>query len=61
MKNVKTTVSGTKLIIEVDLLQSLGPSKSGKSTNIGSTFGNVPVPGTDVVLSVNCYKPNPKD
>ena len=44
VENVKLTKNGTKLIIEVDLGHRGGPSKSGKSTRIGSTDGIVSLP-----------------
>ena len=34
MTNVKTTVKGDKLIMEVDLTESHGPSKSGKTDSL---------------------------
>lgn len=49
-----------KLVITIDLGQDIGPSKSGKNTNIGSTGGNqkIDVEGLgEVFLGVNCYKP----
>jgi len=56
MTNVKTSVKGNILTIEIDLSQEHGPSKSGKTTIIASTGGNVVVPGTDVTLGLNAYK-----
>jgi hypothetical protein len=44
MQNVKLTVEGKKLVIEVDLTQELGPSSSGKTTIVATTGGNAPVP-----------------
>ena len=55
MQNVKTNITGTKLIIEIDLSQDFGPSKSGKTTSIASTLGNVEVQKA-VFLGVNVYK-----
>lgn len=43
MQNVTATVTGTKLTIEVDLTQDLGPSNSGKTNIVGSTEGNAKV------------------
>lgn len=43
MQNVSAEVKGTKLIIEVDLTQDLGPSNSGKTNIVGSTEGNASV------------------
>lgn len=40
MTNVKATISGNKLVIEVDLTKRFGKSASGKSITIASTNGN---------------------
>ena len=57
MKNVKIDVQGDKLLIEVDLTQSFGLSGSGKSLIIGSSEGNVAIPGReDIKLGLNIYK-----
>lgn len=45
----------TELIIKIDLTKEIGPSKSGKTTIIGTTSGNKHVIG-DIFLGVNCYK-----
>jgi hypothetical protein len=59
MKNVKLSVEGTKLMIEVDLSQDFGKSASGKSLVIASTEGNKSVPGTDEIkIGLNIYRPN---
>jgi hypothetical protein len=56
MNNVTMKVEGTKLILTVDLSKNLGKSKSGKTTVIGSTQGNVSVPGKeDVKVGLNVY------
>lgn len=56
MKNVKMTVNGDKLLIEVDLSKSFGPSASGKTTIIASTEGNQAVDGREEVkVGVNVY------
>lgn len=61
MQNVEIRVEKEKLIIEVDLKKSYGPSKSGKTVIIASTSGNAPVPGKEgVKIGLNVYKPNPK-
>ena len=54
--NVSLVRDGDKVFIQVDLTQSLGASKSGKSELIASTGGNTLSPGTDVKLGVNCYR-----
>jgi hypothetical protein len=56
VKNVKMTVNGDKLLIEVDLSKSFGPSASGKTTIIASTEGNQAVDGREEVkVGVNVY------
>lgn len=58
--NVKISVNGNKLIIEVDLSKDFGPSKSGKTLVIASTLGNISVPNNeDTKIGLNIYKPNP--
>lgn len=56
MQNVKTTIKGSKLIIEVDISKDFGFSASGKTIMVASSKGNKPVEGTDVVLGLNLYK-----
>jgi hypothetical protein len=57
MDNVNISVKGTILTAVVDLSKNLGASSSGKSIVIGSTQGNVAVPGhDDIKIGVNVYK-----
>jgi hypothetical protein len=57
MKNIDMKVEGQILVIRVDLSQSFGPSKSGKTIIIASTEGNVSVPGhEDIKVGLNIYK-----
>ena len=57
MQNVKMTVNGTVLTIEVDLAQEIGLSATGKSMLIASTGGNAKVPGfDDVKVGLNIFK-----
>lgn len=58
MKNVKMSVTDSKLLIEVDLSQNFGPSSSGKSIVIASTEGNKTVSDTEMKIGLNVYKPN---
>lgn len=59
MKNVKTTVTGDHLLIDVDLSAEGDVSKSGKSIVIASTEGNQSVPDTDgVKIGLNVYRAN---
>ncbi len=56
MDNVKWEVRDNKLIIEIDLTQEFGLSKSGKTISIASTKGNQKIEGTDAVIGLNVYK-----
>jgi hypothetical protein len=58
-KNVTMRIEGKKLIIEVEVDQDFGPSKSGKTRIIASTEGNISVPGDDdVKIGLNVYRYN---
>ena len=48
-------VNGNTLTITVDLSKNLGPSKSGKTTIIATTAGNISIPGTDAKAGINIY------
>jgi hypothetical protein len=55
-RNVEMKVEGTNLVITVDLSQPGQLSSSGKSLVIGSTEGNVSVPGKEEVkVGLNVY------
>jgi hypothetical protein len=56
MKNVKMEVKGDVLTITVNLKQSFGKSKSGKSEVIASTGGNTNVPGREEKIGLNVYR-----
>jgi hypothetical protein len=62
-KNVEMNLKDGKLTITVDLTRNYGDSKSGLTTVIGSTLGNVEIPGADsgIRLGLNVYKMKPKD
>lgn len=53
-------VEGNILTIKVDLTKEFGPSSSGKTTILASTEGNLDVPGSEVKIGLNCYKPRPR-
>jgi hypothetical protein len=58
MQNVTFELQGDRLVIVVDLRQELGVSSSGKSIIIGTTGGNVVVPGMEEVkVGLNVYRP----
>lgn len=57
MLNVKMEIQGDELIIKVNLKEEFGRSKSGKSTIIATTAGNVSIPNhSDIHLGLNVYK-----
>jgi hypothetical protein len=61
MINVEQKIKGKKLILEIDLEERHGPSKSGKTTIVGSSEGNqiIPYEGApedeEMFLGLNCY------
>ena len=56
MINVHTAMEKGKLIIVVDLAQRHGPSKSGKTTVIATTGGNVMVDANSgATMGLNVY------
>ena len=57
MKNMTMRVVDGKLVIEVDLSQEVGPSKSGKTVLIATTEGNADCPDReDVKVGLNVYR-----
>ena len=56
MKNVTITQTANLLTITVDLSKNLGRSKTGKSTIVASTEGNVPLEDGKTFLGVNVYR-----
>lgn len=60
MKNVEMHVDGNILTIKVDLTKEFGPSSSGKTIIVASTEGNVAVPGSEVKVGLNVYRPKPR-
>ena len=60
MKNVEMTVEGNILTIRVDLTKGFGDSSSGKTTIVATTEGNAGVPGHDVKVGLNVYRPRPR-
>ena len=55
--HIEFEVKDGKLILSIEIQHKGEPSKSGKSIVIGSTRGNVSVPGTGLKLGLNLYKP----
>ena len=56
MKNVEIRIEGQKLILTVDVSKNYGPSKTGKSTIIATSEGNVKVDNTDLYIGFNLYR-----
>ncbi|TET38448.1 MAG: hypothetical protein E3J72_02865 [Planctomycetota bacterium] len=57
MKNVEMKIEGDILTITVDLAKDFGPSKSGKTTIIATTSGNVSLPeNEEIKIGLNIYK-----
>lgn len=56
-RNVTASMDGSVLVIRVDTNGEGSTSKSGKSSVIGSTNGNVDVPGSDLKIGLNVYRP----
>jgi len=57
MRNVVVSREGDTLVLKVDLTKTLGPSRSGKTTVVASTEGNVGVPGDkDIKVGLNVYR-----
>ena len=57
MKNIELDRESDTLVIRVDLTQTFGPSRTGKTTIIASTEGNVSIPGDEnIKIGLNVYK-----
>lgn len=56
MRNVKMKVEKNILTITVDLDENFGRSKSGKTTIIASTDGNIQVPQSEARIGLNIYR-----
>jgi len=58
-QNIEMTTKGNILTIKVDLSKRLGRSRSGKTTIVATSGGNVTVPGTPgddaIKLGLNLY------
>ena len=58
MLNIKKTVKGSILHLEIDLSQNHGPSASGKTDQVASTKGNVEfIEAPGIKVGVNVYRP----
>lgn len=56
-RNVTVELDGNLLTIRCYVTADGVESKSGKSEVVGTTNGNVAVPGTDLKLGLNLYRP----
>lgn len=60
LQNCTHKIVGTKLVIEVDLTQTVGPSSTGKNLIVGSTGGNCVVDGwkqRKISFGLNVFTP----
>ena len=56
MENVKATVKGSILTLEVDLSKRGAKSSTGKTVRVASTEGNVPCEGfPDIKIGLNVF------
>lgn len=55
MENIKQTLNGNILTLEVDISQKQGLSKSGKTIRIASSEGNKRIPNTEIFFGLNVY------
>lgn len=61
MKNIISEVKDDILYLKVDLKRTIGDSKSGKSTLIATTSGNVDIKGAEGVMAgINIYRKKEK-
>jgi hypothetical protein len=56
-QNVAMAMEGSVLVLRIDTNAPGTESKSGKSSVIGTTNGNVQVPHTDLKIGLNVYRP----
>jgi hypothetical protein len=56
-RNVAVTAEGNVIVIRVDASAEGVESKSGKSVVIGTTNGNVDIPGLGLKIGLNVYRP----
>lgn len=60
--NIKASLNGSKLTLEIDLSERHGVSGSGKSDTVASTGAPCPLPGADgtIRIGVNVFAVHPK-
>ena len=54
-ENIQIEIKDGKAILTIDLEHRGNVSASGKSVIVATTRGNVPIPGSTVVLGLNAY------
>ena len=54
-ENIQIEIKDGKAILTIDLEHRGNISASGKSVIVATTRGNVPIPGSTVVLGLNAY------
>jgi hypothetical protein len=60
-RNIMFEQKAGKLLLEIDLTKGGKPSKSGKTSVIGTTKGNKEIPGMPGKLGLNYYVPADQD
>ena len=63
MQNMVMNVSKKGILtVKINLNETIGYSRTGKSILIASTEGNIDVPDTEdeIKIGLNVYKPNPE-
>ena len=57
MKNIKTHIDENILTIQIDLNKEYGPSKSGKTIIVGSTYGTTSIDNqSNVKINITAFK-----
>lgn len=54
-ENVKGSIEGNTLTLEIDMNHRGPKSASGKTVRVASTCGNLMIPGTAVTVGINAY------
>lgn len=57
MENIDIQITDGKIVLTIDSNQAGSLSASGKSRVIATTRGNVSIPGTDLKMGLNVYRP----
>lgn len=55
-KNVQGEIRDGKLILEIDLNTTIGPSKSGKTTLVGTTNGTAKLDDDGLAFNINVFR-----